>query len=413
MAVQTHDFQPNWSNQPTYNDLNNDVYNASGIQEEIRADLIDYKLIKEGGPVVRVKPGKSSVRPKVVRKQQEWKYAVLEDPFLSSTNLFEFMPRTAEDVVAAKNHSLLINYQYETKLNKVKLVGDIARTLEDEGTVIVKTGWLAEYATRAVMKERPVYGTAEESFAIIQNLVTTGKISPAQAEEILLKGEPVQVGAEEYEAEEEYLAKNQPTHQVCDTANVGLDPQCEGDIGKAKFVYHEYDTSYADVVKNKYEEHEDGSTSGYYFNIEQALANDSEVSYNYNKPLTYSLFKYNDKARKKVKAIEYWGYWDIQGDGVLVPIVAEWVNSILIRLEKNPYAHQRIPFSMCQYMPVLKATHGEPDAKLLEENQLSIQKYTRAAHDITSTAAVGQEFIDEQMMSPAMRNQYEKGNTVF
>lgn len=54
---------------------------------------------------------------------------------------------------------------------------------------------------------------------------------------------------------------------------------------------------------------------------------------------------------------------------------------------------------------------GEPDAELLRENQESIGKLTRAAHDITSEQAVGQEFIDETLFpSIAVRQQYEKGN---
>ena len=57
---------------------------------------------------------------------------------------------------------------------------------------------------------------------------------------------------------------------------------------------------------------------------------------------------------------------------------------------------------------------GEPDAELIRENQESIGKMTRAAHDITSEQAVGQEFIDETLFpSISVKQQYEKGNTVY
>ena len=44
-----------------------------------------------------------------------------------------------------------------------------------------------------------------------------------------------------------------------------------------------------------------------------------------------------DPARKKLTVYEYWGNWDINGDGTKVPIVATWVNNIMLRLEENPY----------------------------------------------------------------------------
>ena len=99
---------------------------------------------------------------------------------------------------------------------------------------------------------------------------------------------------------------------------------------------------------------------------------------------------------------------------MLVPIVATWIGTTLIRLEENPFPHKRLPFSMATYMPVKKDVTGEPDAELLRENQESIGKLTRAAHDIVTEQAVGQEFIDETFFpSESAKQQYYKGNTVF
>ena len=414
MTIKPEQLQPTWKNAPSFRDLDNDVSGSSGVQEELRETLLHYKEIKEGGKPIVVKPGKSNVRPKVVRKQQEWKYPAMEEPFLNTQNMFDIRPRTYEDAAAAEQNALLLNYQYSTKIDKTKLINDIVRTIVDEGTVIVKTGWIAEYGMKTVERERDTYANPEESLAMMQEMVQTGQMSPEQAEAMMASGQPMVNGTEKYYVEEETLVKNQPTQEVCDNANVGIDPKCGGDLSAAGFIWHEYDTSYSELLKNKYTVHEDGSVSGYYYNIDAAIQSDGDVSYDENRPEAYNEFKYTDKARKKVRSVEYWGYWDIQGDGVLVSIVAEWVNSVLIRLEENPYPHKELPFSVSTYMPILRSTHGEPDAPILEENQISIGKMTRAAQDITSTMAVGQEFIDSQFFgSPAMKNQYEKGNTVY
>ena len=406
--------QPSWKNAPTYADLSKDVDASSSVQEEIREDLLKYKEIKDGGKRIKVKPGKSDLRPKLVRKYQEWKYPAMEEPLLNTPNMFQVKPRGPKDADSAIQNSQLLNYQYDVQIDKLKLVNDSVRTYVDEGTVIVKTGWEAKYETIQVEMERPKYASAEESLAMITQGVQSGQMSREQAEQMLTSGEPMQIGVEKFMQDKEILVKNQPKHTVLDSANVGIDPKCEGDLTKAGFIWHEYDTSYAELIESRFRKLEDGTEIGYYKNIDKAIATDNEVAYSIHKPIEYDEFVYSDKARKKVKAIEYWGYWDIQGDGVLVSIVAEWVNGILVRLEENPFPHKRLPFSMAQYMPVLRSSRGEPDAKILEDNQITVGKYQRAMQDISSTAAVGQEFIDNQFFSsPADKQQYDKGNTVY
>ena len=122
-------------------------------------------------------------------------------------------------------------------------------------------------------------------------------------------------------------------------------------------------------------------------------------------------FVFADKARKKVRISEYWGYWDVEGDGRTVPIVASWIGDTLVRLEENPFAHKKLPFSAATYMPVIGKFHGQPDAALLKENQESIGKMTRAYHDITSTKAIGQKLtMEDTFGSQAEWDAYDKGN---
>lgn len=407
--------QKDWANEPSYSDLNEDVEGMAGLQDSIRNDLSAYRLSKEGGKKVVVKTGKSNTRPLVVRTQQEWKYASLEEPFLNNPKMFDIRPRGKDDELSARQNGIMLNYQYDTLLDKTKLINDVVRSFVDEGTVIIKTGWEVEYGVEEVEQEVPVYASAEESLLLIQGLVQAGQMSPEEAQQIVTSGKPMQSGVEMQVVEQEVLIKNQPKHEVLDGANVGIDPTAEGDISKAKFIWHEYETSFAELVQSKYEVDDEGNESGYYKNIEAAIAAGEEDAVNRENKADYEkTFMFNDKARKKIKAVEYWGTWDIQGDGKLVSIVAEWVNGVMVRLEENPFPHGRLPFSMAQYMPVLRGSRGEPDCKLIDDKQDAIGKLTRAAHDIASVTAVGQEFIDNSLfISPADKQQYEKGNTVY
>ena len=407
--------QPTWTNEPTYADLKKDFDNSSSFHEEYKKKLLQYAEDRDGGKKIAPRPGKSTARPKVIRKNAEWKYPKLEDPFLNTDDMFEIKPRTWEDTKAAEQNALVLNYQWSTKINKVKLINDVIRYIVDDGTVIVKTGWEVEEKTFKEMQEQPVLAGPEESLLLMEKALADGTMTEEEFQRRMMQGEPMQTGTKMVEVEVTKIVKNQPKYEVCNTANVIIDPTCEGYLEDANFIIHEYDTSMAELKKEEYyKDPETGEVSGVYHNLDKIKNEEGKAVYDEHKSDAYNNFKLEDKARRKLTAYEYWGYWDINGDYTLVPIVATWVGSVLIRLEKNPFPHGRLPFSIAQYMPIKKEVMGEPDAELLRENQEAIGKLTRAAHDITSEQAVGQEFIDETLFPTiAVKQQYEKGNTVY
>lgn len=419
-----------WKNEPSWSDLNNDRTEGLTSQEMVRNNLKKWEEYRDGGKPVKARPGKSKVRPKLIRKQAEWKYPALEEPFLNTTDMFEIKPRTAEDIDAARQNGLILNYQWSTKINKTKLVNDIVRTIVDEGTVIVKSGWDAEYGIKVVEEEEPEYASPEESISLIQQAVQSGEMSEEEAMAMMELGQPMQTGTKKVYVEKETLIRNHPTYEVVHNANIMIDPTCEGVLENAQFIIHEYPTSMAELKKDEYERIEeeiqttqdDGtivtekrvSESGIYKNLDAITDGEGEFIYDEWDSESANTFKYNDDTRKKLRAFDYWGYWDIDGNGTVEPIIATWIGNIMIRMEKNPFPHGELPFSLATYMPIKKETFGEPDAELLIDNQESIGKLTRAMHDITANQAVGQEFIDEQFFpSPVQRDNYTKGNTVF
>ena len=420
-----------WKNEPKLEDLENDLNESASYQNTVKEKIQLYKENMEGGAPIDKQVGKSNVRPKLIRKQAEWRYPSLEEPFLSTKDMFKIEPRTWEDAKAAEQNAILLNYQWSTKIKKVKLVNDIVRTLVDEGTVVVKAGWEVEEGVKMVEKEVPDYASPEESMMMMQEAVAAGEMSEEEMMMMMQSGQPMQKGMKKVYEEETALIKNQPTYEVCNNANVIIDPTCEGDLDRATFIIHEFNTSYAELKKDEYvktveiEEVVDEITgvvtvnkkvteSGFYRNlkdvdVEQSIA----VTDDYGS-VAANTFKHKDKARKKIRAFEYWGYWDINGDGKLVGIVATWVGKTLIRLEENPFPHGKLPFASTQFMPKVREPHGEPDGALLIENQESIGKMVRAAHDITGQQAIGQKFIDEQLFpSPVQKDNYEKGKTVY
>lgn len=421
---------PNWKNEPTVDDLLNDFTEATYSHNEFKEKLLTRRLNFNGGKPIEAPKGRSKHRPKVIRKNAEWKYPAIEDPFLSTTDMYKINPRTWEDEEAAKQNELILNYQWNTKVNKVKLVNDISRSVVNDGTVIVKVGWNAEYGYKTVEKEVEDFMTPEESFMKIQELIKSGEMTEEDGIAFLQSGQLMSNGMKKVYEEEETLIANHPTYEVCNPANVIIDPTCDGDISKATFLVHEYSTSMAELKKNEYiktiEEYEeileDGTTtivkveleSGYYKNLNSINVDEVEFVNDEYGSESANTFRHKDKTRRKIRAFEYWGYWDINGDGKLVSIIATWIGKTMVRLQESPFPHKKIPFCVAPYMPVLREIHGESDGDLLIDNQETIGKMTRAALDITSQQAINQEFIDEQLFpSPVQKANYENGKTVY
>lgn len=112
----------------------------------LRADPLQFK--KKESP-------RSRVQPKLIRKQAEWRYASLSEPFLATEDIFRVNPVTYEDTYAANQNELVLNYQFNTQLNKIKLIDDYVRAAVDTGTAIIRVGW--EERTEYQDVPKPLY----------------------------------------------------------------------------------------------------------------------------------------------------------------------------------------------------------------------------------------------------------------
>ena len=161
-----------WKNEPSVADLKNDFLLAQPSHDAQLAKIQSWldSLYVTGSAKPPKRKGRSSVQPALVRKQAEWRYSALTEPFLNSYKIFRVNPRTFEDTDAAKQNELLLNYQFDTKLNKVNLIDSIVRTTVNEGTCILRVGW--ERTTKQEPEQVPVYqflpDTVDEQF--LQNL---------------------------------------------------------------------------------------------------------------------------------------------------------------------------------------------------------------------------------------------------
>lgn len=405
----------NWKNAPKLSDLKRDYQDArpSFDTQKTQISLWLDNLFVRNKALVDAPKGNSRIVPKLIRKQAEWRYPALSEPFLSTDDVFNVRPVTWEDRDAAIQNELVLNHQFNTQLDKTAFIDEYVRTAVDEGTVIVRVGW--EYEEARVQEQVPIveYRINPQLAPLHQHLDQMQQESPSQYETDVpdeLKtahdmthehGQPIEPAVLGHELQwVTKVVKNQPTVEICDYRNVLIDPSCLGNLKKARFVIYSFESCIADLKKDKKYKNIDQ------INIEgnSPLASPDHASAN-----NLGNFNFNDKARKKFVVQEYWGFWDIHGDGVLHPFVAAWVGTTLIRLEESPYPDKQLPFVVAQYLPVRKSTHGEPDGSLLEDNQRVVGAVTRGMIDIMGKSANGQTGMRKDMLDTTNRRKFEKG----
>lgn len=406
-----------WAKQPQLQDLRQDVEDARSAHEaEVSkiTDVLDHMYLR-GAAKVKRRAGRSGAQPKLIRKNAEWRYAALSEPFLSSPNIFDVQPVTAEDREAARQNTMLLNYQFAHKLNKQMFIDNMVRAGVDEGVVIVKTGWCRE--TKEVDEEVHTYAlipTQDPAVAAqLEALAQMKQESPSQYAEVdegwqlaldetLATGIPVYPEIESTEiVKVEKVIKNQPTLEICDYRNVIIDPTCAGDVTKAGFIVHRFESSLSAL-----------RADGRYVNLDfiqnTAESTVGEPDYAPTSEGTKT-FAYSDKPRQKFLVHEYWGYRDIDGSGLVQPIVATWVGNVLIRMEMNPFDKGELPFVVIPYLPVRNSIYGESDGSLLIENQMTIGALTRGLIDNMAKSANGQTAIAKGALDVVNRRKMENG----
>lgn len=404
----------NWKNPPKLGDLKKDLLDAKPAHDTQKALVKTWldNLNVEGNAKVKTAKGNSSIVPKLIRKQAEWRYPALSDPFLSTDDVFNVYPVSWEDKKAATQNQMLLNHQFNNKIDKVQFIDDYVRTAVDEGTVIVRIGW--EFEEEEYVSDFPEvqYQINPEMGPMHEQLEQMRIESPATyeldvpeemrtAHEMTMEqGIPVEPVILGYKKEKRTrTVKNHPTVEVCNVNNVIIDPSCNGKIEDAGFVIYSFESSLSKLKKDsKYKNLDKIQVEG------NSILNEPDHT-----PSNDSNFNFNDKPRQLFVVYEYWGYWDIDGSGTVTPIVVTWVGNTIIRMEENPFPDKLLPFITVPYLPKRREVYGEPDGALLEDNQKIIGAVTRGMIDIMGKSANGQTGIRKDMLDTTNRRKFENG----
>ncbi|EJB8489834.1 chromosome partitioning protein ParB [Acinetobacter baumannii] len=404
-----------WKKEPTVAELHWDFQQAKSAQQAHMsrvAEWLDNLNIEGSAKVQHKNKNRSTIVPKLIRKSAEWRIPALTEPFLSTSNLFQVDPMTWADKKAALQNALILNYQFQNLIDKVAFFDEVIRAVVEEGTAIVRVGW--DFEEREVLEDETVYRFVPD-FGLLDQLRQL--IPEYQANPTLFKDTHPEAVTKSVEATLQMQApmralpsgtrkvkklrvvRNQPTVEVCNLNNVYIDPTCNGNLDKAQFIIHSFETTYAELKRDSR-----------YKNLEQLVLDSARNDPDHTYEDDSQAMQFSDKARKKIVVHEYWGYWDCDDNGTLHSIVASWVGNTLIRLEKNPFPDGKLPFVSMTYLPKRKSVYGEPDAELLLENQKILGAVTRGVIDLMGRSANGQTGMQKGMLDATNRVKYERGD---
>lgn len=405
----------NWSKEPSVMDLKEDLEAAKPAHDGHALNVRRWNDMRNvrGSYAPRTAKGRSSVQPKLIRRQAEWRYSALSEPFLSSEKLFDVKPVTFEDEKGANQNELVLNWQFRTKLNKVRFIDEYVRTGVDEGSVIVRLGW--QRSTRMVPTQVPLFQYMEPQSEEELNLLEEALLLKASnPREYLDLSEEIRASVDYLEetgiatfasivgytdTEEEEILDNRPTLDILDPENVFIDPSCNGDLDKAGFVIVSYETSKAELIKD-----------GRYKNLEAVNWDGNQIlAQPDHKTETPTDFNFKDSLRKRVVAYEYWGYYKVDDTDELRSIVATWIGDVMIRMEDNPFPDNKPPFVVVPYLPVRRSLMGEPDAEILEDNQAILGAVVRGMIDLMGRSANSQQGMAKGFLDVTNRRRYERG----
>lgn len=405
----------NWKNAPTLKNLKKDLEEAKPIQQAQKGKIDSWldNLHITGKAKITPQPNSSAVQPKLIRKQAEWRYPTLSEPFLSTDKLFDVKPVTWEDRESAFQNGLVLNNQFNAYVDKVAFIDEYVRTLVDEGTAILRTGWIFEEEEIEESVPEVIYRPNIMLAPLHQQIAGLKASSPSQyqtdvpdflkkAHELSMEqGVPIEAVITGYKTQKVMKTmRNHPTVEVCDYRNIFIDPTCFNDLDKAKFVIYSFESSLSDLKKDQK-----------YKNLDQVVVGQNSVLADPDHETTDGSknFDFEDAPRRKLVVYEYWGFWDIDGTGIVKPFVAAWVGNTLIRMEENPYPDKKVPFVVVSYLPVRKSLYGEPDGALLEDNQKISGAVMRGMVDLLAKSANSQTGMRKDMLDATNRRKYDRG----
>jgi len=300
------------------------------VKNDNDANVETWEKVNTSKPYGTETAHKSKYVSDMTQKLLNWQIPSIVEPLVNSQDLINCKPFTHLDTAIAEQEQSILTFQLLQTMDHYAFITNLVTDIARKGTCFVKTGW--EFKEELQEVEEPVFS-----------------IDP-------ITGEQVQIGTQSVDKMVTLI--NRPTRSIRNLLDIRMDPTCKGNIGKAAFVIDTFKTNMSEL-----------KSDGRYSNLDKVVIASSDDEERTNRDTEDPSFNFEDNARKEIIVHEYWGNYDLNGDGITEPIVVAWVGDVIIRKEDNPLPGQAIPFVKAVYTNKTDEIYGEPLAALTGKKQ--------------------------------------------
>jgi len=370
---------------------------AKRAKTDIDTKITKWKEMYEGKPLGNETTGRSQYVSKEAQKAINWWIPNAMKPFMSSNDIADFIPRTADDMDKAKSQNTLINYQFNNDFPKYQFLYTSLQLYSSEGTVVARTGWLHDEE----IEEIPFEGFTQEQVSELE----------AQGAEITIEDEAEVMVDEADDPYNERLSQmiykgiatiSKTTISRPDATPIkNEDFWIIGDtIEDADACIQRIDTNKSDLRSQdkKYSER------GIYENVDDIVSNATDTKESglgvARQADLEEYGKINDQqqrtnGREAVTIYEYYGKIDINQDGIAEDIVCVWSGNVILRISENPFPDKEPPYIGTSFMPVAFSFWGNALSHFLEDTAGIKTALVRTAIDLTASSTNGMKHVQK------------------
>jgi len=371
--------------------IEHDLQESRPYHDDVMSEIAVWMDEYNGEPYGNEVDGRSKIVWKLIKKQGEALVSNIIKPFLGNYDIVEVDPITEADVYKSKIDEKLINHYWNKEFKATRFLKALGKVLVPEGTCFIRVGWERETREREQTiplesltdEMRQMFG--ERGAEFIKN--TDGTITIKVVN----------------------ILSNKPTAKIVRNEDVYIDPTADT-FEESKFLIYERRVSLSDIMNDPlYDEEACERLS------KIVLENDDKRRDGFDLHL-YNLsdFEFKDTARKKIVLYEYWGEYDLDGDGNTEPVVATMAkygeDTLILRMDRNPFPFKKIPFICIPLYDEPFKVYGRSLSDAISDEQKLSTSIVRGIIDNMANSNNGMKFFKKGALDAVNFNRLKRGD---
>lgn len=357
-----------------YENIKHDFKIAKSAKTEIDDKIAEWNDLYIGK--MKNKENRSKYVAMELAKQIEYMKPNITEPFTNSSHPIRIS--TTKNEKRARIQQKYLNNEFTSEFGRVEFMEQLADIKLREGTVWVKTAWNYKEENKREVIE---HVTMEE---ILQRGENPDKITQGENGKFTVEYNNIR------------CLKNSPDAIICRNEHIFPDPDARSHKELRYLCYRKHMTlsqlkESGKVTNDMLEKLKTSMNAG----DDTSLGSDRDSkaqSYGYKESANTK-----DVERQKVSIIEYYGYYDLNGDGIAEPVIAAWAEKQDVNLyfEENYLPNSDIPFYNDVYSAVPFSLWGNGVGFFIKDDQNAKTGIMRGIFDNMALANNGQKFIKQ------------------